>query len=65
MVNLLSEDIDPLTAWNEKAGITLVECGLAYTHYWIFETFLTSVYERTTNERVRIVLFKLLSLYAI
>ena len=47
------------------AGITLTESAVAHTYLWIYQNFYRQIYNRTENERIRAVLFKLLVLYGI
>lgn len=52
-------------AWDQYAGLELVEAGIAHTYLWIYQNFYEKIYLKTKNEKVRAVLVKLLLLYGL
>ena len=65
MATLVGEGINFKDVWNNYAGIILTEASLAHTYFWVYQNFYRHIYNRTENEKVRAVLFKLLVLYGI
>eukprot|EP01017_Pseudomicrothorax_dubius_P011252 TRINITY_DN14176_c0_g1_i1.p1 TRINITY_DN14176_c0_g1~~TRINITY_DN14176_c0_g1_i1.p1 ORF type:complete len:192 (+),score=19.88 TRINITY_DN14176_c0_g1_i1:98-673(+) len=64
LVGGIGKGISLLESWNKHAGISLVDAAEAHTIYFTFKSFYSKVLN-VHNERVREVLLRLVSLYAI
>ncbi len=58
-----SQGLHPKEAWNEHAGIELVEAALAFGHQWTLKSFLEGIQKYTNDAKVREVLVRLMLLY--
>ena len=62
---ITEKGINPKRAWNEYAGLELVEVGVAYGFQWMVSNYFNAIEQRCNDPALKKVLVKLFTLYAV